>query len=224
MDDLKQREQRPSWVNPYKLRLNQFPNRIFTFEDFEADCLRIKKMCTSDSSCLLELGSGSGAHLIELAAQNPEKLVFGFEIRFKRAVRTIEKANVRGISNCFVLRVSYDNLQTIFPNNSVSRLYVNFPDPWAKKSQRKHRILSKTFLDLLPDILKADGDVYIKTDHREYFDTFHQLLSSDDRYSVLAETWDLYSSEYLAQSIPTEFERLFTNKGEPIHHLLFTQK
>ena len=108
-------------------------------------------------------------HLIELGRQNPNDLFIGFEIRFKRAVRTIEKAKREGIDNVYICRVNASFMRDIFPKDSLSGVYINFPDPWPKDRHRKNRLLTKEFLEEMHSLLKEKTFFSFKTDHRDYF-------------------------------------------------------
>lgn len=210
-----------TWENPYKKKLGDFPGRLLPCDSLSEQAEKLHALLATYSRIVVELGSGSGLHLIEAARREPTSGVFGFEIRFKRAVRTLEKAAVVGVENCYVLRTSYDALDALFPKNSIDCLYINFPDPWAKKRWKKHRILGEKLFTIAPSVLSESGVVSVKTDHQEYFETFYQELIADTRFELLRETRDLYASEFAEESIPTEFEHLFRRQGLPIYHLVF---
>ncbi len=203
------------WINPYKARIDQYPGKLFTFDDFEQDCAAVAKLLCADK-IYCEIGSGSGKHTIGLASREPDAQVFGLEIRYKRAVRTIEKSEVAGLSNLYVLRTKGEGIEQIFPAQSLDGIFVHFPDPWAKERWHKHRILGPTLLDTLPILLKPKGFLQVKTDHHEYFASFMEGLASDDRFFVRHWSDNLYKSEFLSENIPSEFECLFRDKGQPI--------
>lgn len=208
-----------SWINPYIRILDTFPGRLFTFADEAGDTQKVLSTLSNYDSVICEFGSGSGKHAIELARGHPTAAVLGFELRFKRSVKTIEKAKKAGVENLFVLRTKAERFSEIVPKKSLNSVYVNFPDPWAKKRQRKHRLLSEAFFANLSLYLKADGAFYFKTDHREYFNSVTAILENSSQFRIDDFTHDLYSSPYLEGSIDTEFENLFFHQGLPINYL-----
>jgi len=213
------------WVNPYRKRLSEYSERIFELEkDEAATAAKVEKLRQDSGACFCELGSGSGNHLVELGLRHPDAAVFGFEIRYKRSVRTIEKAQAAGVANVFVIRTPAEQIEDIFTPRTLDRVYVNFPDPWAKRKQWKHRILSKPFLDSMFRLLKDEGVVSVKTDHDEYFQSFRKLMLADERFLCSADTNDYYSSEFCVDNIATEFEQLFTHKGLSINYLSFLRR
>ncbi len=208
-----------SWENPYKKRCTEFPGRIFSFEQPEIDRKQLSQLIGSAGSIHCEVGSGSGRHLLGLAARHPEALIFGFEIRFKRSVRTIEKADAAGLRNVFVLRHRAEFLAEFFPERSVDGIYVNFPDPWSKSRWHKHRILGEEFLAIAASLLKTDGFLAVKTDHREYFESYRKILETQPKYRITEVSNDLMNSEFVENNLPTEFERLFVSQGLPIYYV-----
>lgn len=205
-------------VNPYRSRSLEFPGRIFSTQ-LEVEQQSLRSLIESSSERFVELGSGSGNHLIALAERNPQVHCFGFEIRYKRAVRTIEKSLAQQVPNSFVIRDRAERLCEFFEPQSVSKIFINFPDPWAKAKQRKNRLFKADFLDSAAKVLRSQGLLLFKTDHAEYFSSVLGLLSKSEHYQIMEFTTDLYASEYLPGNIPTEFEQLFISKGEKICYL-----
>jgi len=210
-------------ANPYRDRVSEFSGRIIESANMRDKDL-VSEYLRSSPKVFCDIGSGSGGHLLELATLYPEACCFGFELRFKRSVRTLEKAIRLGIDNVFVLRVDAAKLGELFPENSVDGVFVNFPDPWSKPRQLKHRILSEPYLDLLFSVLKTGGALSFKTDHMDYFDSFLSIVNADTRFTLSEFSRNLAESDYTSRNIVTEFERLFLSQGCPIYYLRVTKK
>jgi len=219
MTDASDRMTKRARVNPYSARLYEFPRRIILFDDREHDTLRVREKVAQAERVVCELGSGSGSHLTELAARNPEAQIFGFELRYKRAVRTIERAQRIGLENATVLRTNSFDLGQIFPNQSIHELHINFPDPWERRRSHKHRMLSARMLETLQVVMAEGALLSIKTDHSENFEQFLELVQSSAAFELNFHTRDLHQSPYLARNIVTEFEALFLSQKLPIFAL-----
>lgn len=167
------------------------------------------------TECYVELGSGSGMHLIKLAQRAPEALCVGLEIRFKRAFKTGEKAELNGLKNVRVLRTDAKQIQHLFKANQVSGFFVNYPDPWDKRRWLKNRLLSAELLNTMHELLKPGGFLRYKTDHQEYFASTRTIVDAN-RWRTVKVTTDLLASEYWDDNIPTEFEMLFRSQGKPL--------
>ncbi|HMO17460.1 MAG TPA: hypothetical protein PJ989_05170 [Oligoflexia bacterium] len=241
-------------VNAFYDKLFEHPGRIFPGLDLDVDIKNLQEFLIGKlfsgyrsqyNSFLVEFGSGSGGHIIELAKMKPNTLCLGFEIRFKRAVRTIEKAIKENINNVYIFRGRSELAREILrlpdiiidsEDGIVDEVYINFPDPWEKKRQRKHRILSKNLFVVLDSIMRTGGLIAVKTDHKEYFESFLSdlgLLGVGDKLTgqkkhnfiieelvhdlhMNIETLNEISSE---ARVRTEFEKLFIQQGLPIFYL-----
>lgn len=204
--------------NPYRERVHCYPQQLLLLRDLEEDRKHVLNLLPG-RQVFCELGSGSGGHLLKLAIRHPNSMYFGFEIRYKRAVRTIEKAEHLDCKNLIIFRENARQLTKIFPEHSLNGIYVNFPDPWEKRRCHKHRLLSKSLLLDCRQVLKAGGFLSIKTDHAEYFSTFRSIVSTLPEFRIVEESCDLYSSPYLEKNTQTEFERMFVFQGLKIFYL-----
>ena len=212
--------------NPYTLRMNDYPGRLFPWSEPRAELPVLKAALSGRPRVFAELGSGSGGHMLRRAADDREAMWVGFEIRFKRAVRTLEKAVESGLPNVHVVRTDGRQLEDFFEPNSVEGLYVNFPDPWLKLRRRKHRMLNADVIQSASLILRDRGFMAVKTDHQDYFTDFlESLIEWKGRegirgtFEIEEESRDLHQSEFREQNVITEFERLFLSQGLPICYL-----
>jgi tRNA (guanine-N7-)-methyltransferase len=128
------------------------------------------------------------------------------------AAKKIERQNIR---NILLMREHGEFIDEYLPHNSIDCLHINFPDPWSKKTRRKHRILSTDFLDKMHPFFRPKGELRFKTDHLEYFETITDILKEIDTYKIAEHTADLHRSNYNENNILTEFEMLFKSKGNP---------
>ena len=202
--------------------MREFPVSIVAGESqsiSKENAERLRLQTDAFDKVFLEFGSGSGAHLIEQAARNPASAFVGFELRYKRAFRTAEKAAERGLPNLFVARTTALVVTDIYPAESVAGVYVNFPDPWDKKKWKKHRLLNPDFLQVIHSLLSQDGFLSYKTDHEEYYDATSSLMQSSELFSIDQESRDLHQSAFSGENILTEFENLFISKGLPTYYL-----
>jgi len=168
----------------------------------------------------VEIGSGSGQHLIELAHRDPNSLYVGYEIRFKRIFRTAEKAEKLGLKNLLLIRQSAFMMPDTFGPATLDGIYVNFPDPWDKRRWLKNRILNPDFVPMIHRMLEHEGFLSYKTDHAAYFDDTRELLATLQLFYISALETDLHHSTLAGTTPPTEFENLFRSKGLPVMYLL----
>jgi len=207
-----------AWQNQYMQMVKTKPGIILAEEDRDVsrDALEhLKALRQSFPRCFVELGSGSGLHLLRLAELNPDTLCVGLEIRFKRAFKTGEKAERDGLSNLVIMRTDARQISTIFSPGQVSGFFINYPDPWDKRRWRKNRLINSELLASIESLLTPDGFLRYKTDHHEYFSSTEQLLLQRG-WQVSKRTDNLLHSPWVDSNIPTEFEYLFKSQGKPL--------
>ena len=216
--------------NPYIEKIYDYPDLLIpypkpeNFKELWESKFKGKHFDTNSGIIHLEIGCGSGSYLIELAKKKPQDAFIGLEIRFKRLVLAAKKIARQNIHNILLIRERGEFIDKYFPHNSIDFLHINFPDPWPKKSHRKHRILNTNFLIKISSLLSSEGELRLKTDHLEYFETITNIIDEIDSYNIIEHTTDLYKSNYNSNNILTEFERLFKSKGNPPIAFLLAKK
>jgi len=110
------------------------------------------------------------------------------------------------------------DLDKYFDVNEISRIYINFCDPWEnKKKWAKRRLTYVKFLDLYAKILTDKGEIFFKTDNEKLFEfSLNQFAEKD--FLLKNITFDLHNSD-LAENIMTEYEEKFSSKGINIFRL-----
>jgi len=181
-----------------------------------------------DGRLHVELGCGSGNFLIQMAHAHPRDHFVGFELRFKRLVKSARKLEREGIRNVWLLRERAENFADYFAPNSVHRVYIHFPDPWPKRAHWKKRMVSAAFLDDLHRILAPDGLFHLKTDHSGYFLHVLSLLRTRRDWKIHGFSNDLRHWYSVANgsypAVRTEFEQMFLSRRKPIYYLALRKR
>ena len=130
----------------------------------------------TDKEIQIEIGFGSGRHLLYQAKNNPDVQFIGLEIHYPSIEQLLKHLELNNITN--VLIVNYDArlFMEFIESNKVGKIFVHFPVPWDKKPHR--RIYSNEFVNEALRILKIDGTLELRTDSRNYFDFCMELLTN----------------------------------------------
>jgi tRNA (guanine-N7-)-methyltransferase len=160
----------------------------------------------------VDLGSGSGRFLIEAATQYPERNFLGVERLLGRVRKTLRSAGRLGLTNVRVLRLEIDYaVRYLLSPESVFRLHLSFPDPWPKRRHHGRRLIDQEFLAASATALVSGGELWIKTDHADYFDCISKAV--DGRQ-------DLFASVRWSEEYPiTDFEETYRAQSLPIYRL-----
>ena len=171
----------------------------------------------------VEIGMGKGKFITQLATLNPHINYIGIEKYSSVLLRALEKRNEVELPNLYFLRFDAEYLNDIFAPEELSRIYLNFSDPWPKDRHAKRRLTSKEFLERYDKCLKKEGEVVFKTDNRPLFD-FSLEEAKLAGWELKDVTFDLHHSEFAEGNVMTEYEERFSALGNPIHKLIEYRK
>lgn len=200
--------------NIYYKKLGQY-NNIITYDDL----LSFNNIFLQKKPFVIDLGCGSGKFILKQALQEPFYNYIGIETRYKRLFKASKKIHSALIDNICLLQRKVTLLSEFFECNSIEQVFINFPDPWPKKKQQKHRLFQKNFIYDLFKVLRNSGFIALKTDHQEYFFSVKKLLEKIILFNIVEYSEDLQNSDYKKNNIESEFEQLFLGKQKPIYYL-----
>ncbi len=209
--------------NPYSDLIHEFSDTIWNGLE-KVQVAEIITKLKDYQGLYIEIGSGSGNFLINIAAKNPRNLYIGIELRYKRCVRTIQKAQKLTLTNILIIREDANLVLPQIPCDIVNGIYINFPDPWEKARWLKHRMVSTKFLNEAQRILPKAGFIKLKTDHDNYYHSSKALIQEHPNFKLCNYSEDLHSSEFNKSNILTEFEQLFQSKQKNVYFLHYSKK
>ncbi|MCK5110268.1 MAG: tRNA (guanosine(46)-N7)-methyltransferase TrmB [Arcobacteraceae bacterium] len=161
----------------------------------------------------IEVGFGSGRHLIHQALQNPDKIIIGLEIHTPSIEQMLKQVNIQGVIN--ILAVNYDArlFLEFMKSNSISRVFVHFPVPWDKKPHR--RVMSPEFIKESLRALKPNGTLELRTDSPNYFEYAKELLENFKEFpSQIIKNQDL--------EVTSKYETRWKKQGKDIWDVTIT--
>ncbi|WCL50202.1 tRNA (guanine(46)-N(7))-methyltransferase TrmB [Leptospira sp. GIMC2001] len=171
---------------------------------------------SSVKSLFLELGSGWGEVVIELAKRNPSTGYIAFEKKWNRLKQTEVEASKLGLENIALSGINFQwFLEDLFLYETFDTILLNFPDPWPKKKHFKNRSIQIPFLELIYNLLKPGGKFLFATDHGGYarwsirkLREFEKLKWKDQEYSFERKDFPI-----------SEFEKEKRDEGKRIYYL-----
>ncbi|MDH5560662.1 MAG: tRNA (guanosine(46)-N7)-methyltransferase TrmB [Deltaproteobacteria bacterium] len=209
-------------INPYILEIHNYKDLIWTsLEEEKSDC---KEFIASGRDLILDIGCGAGNFLRDFAKANPNTHFIGFDLRYKRLVKGARKFQKHNLSNIRLIRENAEKITGWVPLNSADLIHINFPDPWPKKRHHKHRLFRLDYLGDLKTVLKKNGEIVFKSDHRDYFFWARDILRQQNIFEITEYSENLHLSPYQASNIMTEFELLFKNQGLTVYYLKIKSK
>lgn len=125
------------------------------------------KLPAKSPKIFLEIGFGSGRHILHLAKQNPNDIFIGLEVHTPSIEQVLKNIAISNLQNLFILHFDARVLLEILPSNSLDCIFLHFPVPWNDSPSR--RVFSEHFLAIALRVLKKGGILELKTDDEIYF-------------------------------------------------------
>ncbi|ECO5422339.1 tRNA (guanosine(46)-N7)-methyltransferase TrmB [Campylobacter jejuni] len=124
----------------------------------------------------IEIGFGSGRHLLYQAKENPNVLILGVEIYNPALTQVTKLAKAQNVNNILLIQSDARLLLSVLKSKSVEKIFLHFPVPWDKKPHR--RVIGKDFCKECARVLTQNGRFELRTDSFEYFNfTLEQFLT-----------------------------------------------
>ncbi|KIL43897.1 tRNA (guanosine(46)-N7)-methyltransferase TrmB [Jeotgalibacillus soli] len=169
----------------------------------------------NDHPIHIEVGTGKGRFVTGMAQENPTINYIGIELSESVIVMALDRLIDADLPNVKLLNINAADLANFFEKGDVSRVYLNFSDPWPKNRHEKRRLTFSMFLDLYKGLLMDEGEIHFKTDNQGLFEYSLQSFSA---YGLLLTyvSLDLHKSDFEG-NIMTEYEEKFSRKGQRIY-------
>ncbi len=161
----------------------------------------------------IEIGFGSGRHLLYQAKQNPNIQFIGLEIHYPSIEQLLKQLELQNITNVLVVNYDARLFMEFIESNQVGKIFVHFPVPWDKKPHR--RIYSNEFVSEALRILKVGGTLELRSDSRNYFDFCLSLLTNLPKGKISIDiNRDL--------EVSSKYEDRWKKQGKNIYDLVLT--
>lgn len=165
----------------------------------------------------LEIGCGIGHFILEQARKQPEVNFLAIDIYNKGCLKTCAKIDAAGLKNVRVMRVEARwLLEKGLQPESLTAVYINCPDPWPKKRHRSRRLVNRSFLLNLAQLLEPGGNFFFSTDFDNYAEDVAEQIRGLTGYRNMLETdWTHHLPGYPV----SKYMQRFLEKGQSIYFL-----
>lgn len=142
---------------------------------------------------VLELACGKGEYTVNMAKAFPEKNFVGIDIKGNRMFVGAKKALDENIENVCFLRIRIETILQYFKLNSISEIWITFPDPFLRESKAKNRLTHHKFLAMYQQLLSENGIIHLKTDSSKLY-SFTKEMLVHHQCDVVNDLDDIYKN------------------------------
>lgn len=116
----------------------------------------------------LEVGFGGGEHLVHMAARNPEVTLIGAEPFVNGIAMLLGKIRTAGVQNLWLHPGDVRDLFDVLPDGCLSKVFLNYPDPWPKARHHRRRFVTPEYLRALARVTAIGAEFRVATDIPDY--------------------------------------------------------
>jgi tRNA (guanine-N7-)-methyltransferase len=159
----------------------------------------------------LELGCGRGGFIAARAEEDIDKNFIGIDLKDEVLICAVQKVNDKELTNVRLIPMNISWVADIFGKDEISRVYINFCNPWPKLRHNKRRLTHGRFLTLYKGFIKPESEIWFKTDDKGLFEDSIEYFK-ENGFDVTYLTYDLHNSGF-DRNVVTEYEAKFTSMG-----------
>lgn len=165
----------------------------------------------NNNDIYLELGCGRGKFITEKALNNPDINFVAIDLKDEVLIYTVRKIQEAELTNVRIIPLNIDLIDGVFSEGEVSRIFINFCNPWPKDRHNKRRLTHTRLLSIYKKFLKPGSEVWFKTDDVDLFNDSQEYFK-ESGFDIKYLTYDLHNSDF-TENIVTEYEAKFTSFG-----------
>lgn len=190
---------------------------VISETDARSQINRWQQQFTAAQPLYLEIGCGRGRFITEAAAAFPDINWIGWELREEMLLMTLRRLE-QPLANLRLIWGDAAYIDQVFSVGEIERIYLNFPDPWPKNRHAKRRLTSDSFLKRYGQILTTDGQIFFKTDDKDFFDI--------SRENFAAESWQEIAAGVAVEPdmIISEYEARYRRQGKAIYYCQYQRR
>ncbi len=178
-----------------------------------------KEVFNNEKPLWVEIGMGKGDFTLKQAETNPEINLLGIEKYPTVQEIPVKKAEAMKLNNLKFISGDANEILEWFNEESIDKMFINFPDPWPKERHAKRRLLFHTFLNDYFKLLKKGAWIEFKTDQLPLFEFALEQVKDNTKFIIKNEIRDLHKEQ--PDVIKTGYEIKFSSMGHPIYYVEF---
>lgn len=186
-----------------------------------------KQVFGNDHPIYVELGMGKGQFVSQMSLKYPNVNFIGIDMYDELIARAAEKAleledptgsGMPHPANLRLVRANIEVIESIFADNELDRIYLNFSDPWPKTKHARRRLSHPRFVEKYRQVMNDEGEIHMKTDSETLFE-FSLNSFAEMGLQMRNISLNLHRGQLNEEHVMTEYEQKFVGKGMNIHRV-----
>jgi tRNA (guanine-N7-)-methyltransferase len=165
----------------------------------------------------LEVGFGGGEHLVHMAARHPGAFLIGCEPFVNGIAMLLGKLRDGQVGNVAIHPGDVRDLFDVLPEGCLSKVFLNYPDPWPKARHHRRRFVTPGYLAPLARACARGAEFRLATDIPDYV---RQALDEVPG-AGFALTGQAGAGRAWDDWLPTRYEEKALREGRAPHYLTF---
>ena len=180
------------------------------FQELEKPKRSALDILGTEENIILDIGFGTGDSTIALQGMFPHHSIMGIEA-YKPGVKNLLSKKIY---------VHYGDALEILEEiskDTISQIYMLFPDPWQKKKHRKRRLFNEYTFRVIMSIIKRNGFFHFSTDNISYALEAKKIISK-------VTSVDIAFSKNRSFRPITKFEKKSISKKNFVFDLIYIKQ
>lgn len=171
----------------------------------------------------LDIGCARGKFLLQMAPLQPDWNFLGVEIRESLVIEANQQRDRLALNNLHFLFGNMNSTPLLFLNSlpaTLTRVSIQFPDPWFKQRHSKRRVVQPELVTALGEVLSLQGQILLQSDVELVAQEMSDRFLENPRFQKThIEPW-LTLNPF---PVSTERENACLNLERPVYRVLLTK-
>ncbi|KAG4383253.1 hypothetical protein GLYMA_13G045400v4 [Glycine max] len=177
-------------------------------------------------SLVVDIGSGNGLFLLEMARRKQDLNFLGLEINEKLVLRCLDSIHQFGIKNGYFIATNatstFHSIVSSYPGELVL-VSIQCPNPDFNKPEHRWRMLQRSLIEAVVDLLAPNGKIFLQSDVEA---VAIRMKEQFFRYGKGKLDLEHGQSEWLEENpfgVRSDWERHVLERGAPMYRMMFTK-